>query len=64
MNIQNKRTLERLLNYRENNGVTFQFISKQISIHYNNISKWKADKTQFSLETLRRINDWLDSKER
>ncbi|HDR7949279.1 TPA: helix-turn-helix transcriptional regulator [Bacillus toyonensis] len=64
MNIQNKRTLERLLNYRENNGVTFQFISKQIGIHYNNISKWKADKTQFSLETLRRINDWLDSKER
>ena len=64
MNIQNKRTLERLLDYRESNGVTFQFISKQIGIHYNNVSKWKADKTQFSLETLRRINDWLDSKER
>lgn len=64
MNIQNKRTLERLLNYRENNGVTFQFISKQIGIHYNNISKWKADKTRFSLETLRRIDAWLDSKER
>ncbi|MEC2392627.1 hypothetical protein BK709_19015 [Bacillus thuringiensis serovar shandongiensis] len=60
----NKRTLERFNHYRDSNGVTLRFLAKQLGLHHNNLSKWRADKIQFSLETLRRIDAWLDSKER
>ncbi|OWT48734.1 helix-turn-helix domain-containing protein [Bacillus sp. K2I17] len=59
----NKRTLERFNAYRDSNGVTFQFLSKQVGLHYNNISKWRANKMQFSLDTLRRIEAYIDAKE-
>ncbi|PFN86620.1 hypothetical protein COJ67_17990 [Bacillus thuringiensis] len=62
--IQNKRTLESFNHYRDNNGVTLRFLAKQLGLHHNTISMWRADKKHFGDETLRRINAWLDSKER
>lgn len=62
--IQNERTLERMNQYRDGNGVTLRFLAKQFQLHYNTLSKWRSGNVYLKLETLRRINDWLDSKER
>ncbi|KAA0771801.1 hypothetical protein DN392_18410 [Bacillus sp. BB51/4] len=64
METNNKRVLERFNTYVESNGVSMRFVSRQLGLHHNNIYKWRADKMQYSLETLRRISEYLDSKER
>ncbi|PDY08451.1 helix-turn-helix domain-containing protein [Bacillus nitratireducens] len=59
----NKRTLERFNNYRESNGVTFQFLARKVGLHYNTISQWRKGKISLGLDSLRRIEDYIDTKE-
>ncbi|MCI4247653.1 hypothetical protein MRP26_01595 [Bacillus sp. CCB-MMP212] len=64
MNIENKRVLERFNTYVEFNGVSMAFVSKKLGLNTNNVYKWRADKMQYGKETLSRITEYLDSKER
>ncbi|MCP1166775.1 MULTISPECIES: helix-turn-helix transcriptional regulator [Bacillus] len=59
----NKRTLERFNTYRDSNGVTFQFLARELELHYNTISKWRKERISLGLDTLRRIENYIDAKE-
>ena len=69
MHIRNKHLREKYIRVVEDNGLKFNWISKQIDIPISTLSNWKQGRANMSIEKLDRVErfllryDYLDTYE-
>lgn len=60
MNEQVRKELKR---YQERHGTTLVFIATKVGLSKSVISRWKNNKFNFSVQTLRRIQQFIGTRE-